>query len=410
VARGAVDQDAPRAHVGAPIGPTANAPPATAPAGEPEPGFTRTPWRLGASSALTVSAMSVVGATAPHLRVHLGVGTGALALAFVAQMLGAIGGSWLVGALRGRSFQLSPAAVVAGVALVAAMAAGSLPALVAAMFAAGVAAFVVNATSQAETMRRAGPARATALSQFHVWGGAGGAVFPIAVAGLLAVDVPWQVAFALLAAAYLAYAVVNRRLRVAAPAASEAQRRPRLGARARWAVTVAVLGGGLQVTFPLYFATLLVDRYGAREAAGTACIAVYAVGMLAARAGGTRAMRRVPAGRQLWLSGALLLAGYAVLAAAETTSLAFAAALLLGAGVGQLLPLGMARAAREIGDDRYATGVVFSLNAAMQVATPAAVAVMLQATSLRTALLLTFPVALVICAAVRGSAHPASAD
>jgi fucose permease len=372
--------------------------------------FTGTPWRLGASSALTVSAMSVVGATGPDLRVHLGVGTGALALAFLGQMLGAIGGSWLVGALRGRSFQLAPPAILTAVALVAAMAAGSLPLLVAAMFAAGVAAFVVNATSQAETMRRAGRARSTALSQFHVWGGAGAAVFPLAVAGLLAAGVPWQAAFALLAAGYLAYAAVNRRLHVAAPAESERGPRPGLGSRARWAVTLAVLGGGLQVTFPLYFATLLVDRYGTSEAAGTACIAAYALGLLAARAGGTRALARVPAGRQLWLSAASLVAGYAVLAAAEPTGAAFAAAVLLGAGVGQLLPLGMARAAREIRDDRYATGVVFSLNSAMQVAIPAAVALMLQVTSLRTALLLTFPVALVIGAAVRRSADPAGAE
>ena len=84
------------------------------------------------------------------------------------------------------------------------------------------------------------------------------------------------------------------------------------------------------------------------EAAGTACIAAYALGLLAARAGGTRALPRVPAGRQLWLSGASLLAGYAVLLAAETTALAFAAAVLLGAGVGQLLPLGMARAAMAV--------------------------------------------------------------
>ena len=410
MARRGVDQDPPRAHLGPAIGPTARAAPETTPPGEAEPGFTRTPWRLGASSALTVSAMSVVGATAPDLRVHLGVGTGALALAFVGQMLGAIGGSWLVGALRGRSFQLAPPAILAAVALVAAMAAPSLPLLVAAMFAAGVAAFIVNATSQAETMRRAGPARSMALSQFHVWGGAGAAAFPLTVAGLLAAGVPWQAAFALLAAAYLAYAAVNRRLHVATPVASDAGRRAALGPRARWAVTLAVLGGGLQVTFPLYLATLLVDRYGAGEAAGTACIATYAVGLLAARAGGTRALPRVRAGMQLWLSGASLLAGYAVLTAAESIGPAFAAAALLGAGVGQLLPLGMARAAREIGDDRYATGVVFSLNSAMQVAIPAAVALMLSITTLRTALLLTFPVALVICAAVRGSADPASAD
>ena len=354
--------------------------------------------------------MSVVGATAPDLRVHLGVGTAALALAFVGQMVGAIGGSWLVGALRGRSFQLAPAAVLAALALLVAMAAPVLAVLVAAMCAAGVAAFVVNATSQAETMRRAGPARSRALSQFHVWGGAGAAAFPLAVAGLLAAGAPWQAAFAMLAAGYLGYAAVNRRLHVAPPPAGAAGRRPALTTRARWAVAVAVLGGGLQVTFPLYLATLLVDRYGTDEATGSAAIAAYAFGMLAARAGGTRLLERLRPARQLWLSGASLVAGYAVLATAEVTTVAFVAAVLLGAGVGQLLPLGMARAAREIGDDRYATGVVFSINSAMQMAIPAAVALILQVAGLRAALLLTFPVALAICAAIRGSRGPDGAD
>jgi fucose permease len=368
------------------------------------------PWRLGASSALTTSAMSVVGATAPDLRVHLGVGTAALALAFIGQMVGAVGGSWLVGTLRRRSFQLAPAAVLAALALLGAMLAPALGVLVAAMFLAGVAAFVVNATSQAETMRRAGAGRSAALSRFHVWGGAGAAAFPLVVAGLLAAGVPWQAAFAVLVGGYLAYAAVNRRLHVQPPAARGDGRRPPLTARARWAVTVAVLGGGLQVTFPLYLAALLVDRYGASEAIGSAAISAFALGLLLARAGGTRLLARVPPARQLGLSGVSLLAGYAVLAAADATAVVFGAALLLGAGVGQLLPLGMARAAREIGDDRFATGLVFSLNSALQMAVPAAVAAGLQLTGLHTALLLTFPLALVICVAVARSREPGGRD
>jgi hypothetical protein len=80
----------------------------------------------------------------------------------------------------------------------------------------------------------------------------------------------------------------------------------------------------------------------------------------------------------------------------------FGAGVLLGMGTGQLLPLGMARAAREIGDDRYATGLVFTLNSALQMAVPGAVALLLQVTDLRRALLLTFPLAVVIAvAAVR---------
>jgi hypothetical protein len=78
--------------------------------------------------------------------------------------------------------------------------------------------------------------------------------------------------------------------------------------------------------------------------------------------------------------------------------------------VGQLLPLGMARAAREIGDDRFATGLVFSINSAMQMAVPGAVALLLQVAGLRAALLLTFPLAVVICVAVRRSHAPGARD
>jgi MFS family permease len=86
----------------------------------------------------------------------------------------------------------------------------------------------------------------------------------------------------------------------------------------------------------------------------------------------------------------------------------FVAGVLLGLGTGQLMPLGMARAAREIRDDRYATGVVFMLNSAAQMAVPGLVALLLAVTDLRTALLLTLPLALVISVAVlRSRSAPA---
>src|SRR4051794_12506714 len=84
---------------------------------QPEPAAPRgrAPARLAASSALTTSALSVVGATAPDLRVHLGVGTGALTLIFVAQMLGAVVGSWVAGTVRHRLLELSPMAGLAAI-------------------------------------------------------------------------------------------------------------------------------------------------------------------------------------------------------------------------------------------------------------------------------------------------------
>jgi MFS family permease len=366
----------------------------------------RAPARLAASSALTTSAMSVVGATAPDLRVHLGVGTAALTLVFVGQMLGAVVGSWLAGTVRHRVLELSPMAAAAALAVLAAMVSPVLAAMVVAMWAAGVAAFVVNASSQAETMRRAGAGRARALSQFHVWGGAGAAAFPLLVALLLAAGLPWQGAFVALAAGFAAYAIVNRDLHVVPPARAAGARRPKVGTRGRWAVTLAVVGGGLQITFPLYYASLLVDEFGASPALASAGVSAYAAGVLAARALGTATLHRTGADRQLRAACAALLAGYALLAVAPAIPAVFVAGVLLGLGTGQLMPLGMGRAAREIGDDRYATGVVFTLNSALQMAVPGAVAVLLHLTDLRTALVLTLPLALAITLAVLRSRSP----
>jgi MFS family permease len=352
--------------------------------------------------------MSVVGATAPDLRVHLGVGTAALTLVFVGQMLGAAVGSWLAGTVRHRRLEPGPMAALAAVAVLVAMLSPALGFMVVTMWAVGVTVFVVNATSQAETMRRAGAGRARALSQFHVWGGAGAAGFPLLVAALLGLGLPWRAAFVLLASGFTAYALVNRRLHVVPPRREPGAPRPHVGVRGRWAVALAVLGGGLQITFPLYYASLLVDRFGASAALASAGVSAYAFGVLTARFTGTRLLDRTGDDRQLRCACGALLAGYVVLALAPTVALVFAAGVLLGLGTGQLMPLGMVRAAREIRDDRYATGVVFMLNSAAQMAVPGLVALLLGITDLRTALLLTLPLALVISVAVlRSRSAPA---
>jgi MFS family permease len=359
------------------------------------------PWPLAVSSALTTALMSLVGATAPDLRVFLGVGTAALTVAFIGQMLGALAGAWLVGRARHTVLRVSPLGLVAVAALSAAAFAPSLPLLVVAMLVAGAGAMAANASAQAETMRRAGPRRAQALSQYHVWGGAGAAVFPLAVAGLLAAGLHWRAAFALVIAGWLAYAWINRGLRVVPVARQDGSHaRPKVTARARWAVAVAVVGGGLQLTFPLYLASLVVDRFGASAAAGSATIGVYSLGVLLARAGGTALLPRMPVDAQLQASCAFLFAGYALLAVADGLPGVLAAVLLIGLGVGQLFPLGMARTARHIGDDRYATGLVFTYNSSMQLGIPGVVALLLHVMDLHAALLLTAPLAVVVAVAI----------
>ena len=374
-----------------------------APAPPPDPpqrAASLAPWQLAVSSSLMIAMMSVVGATAPDLRAYLGVSTSALTLAFIGQMAGAFAGAVIIARARHRVLELSPLALLAAAAVGAAALAPSLPFLVAAMLVAGAGGMGVNATAQAETMRRAGPRRARALSQYHTWGGAGSVVFPLAVAGLLAVGVPWQSAFVLIVVAYVAHAWVNRHLRVVHAQRDTGSARPAIGPRARWAVVVAVVAGGIQLTFPLYFSSLAVDHFGASAATGSAVIGVYALGILIARAGGTAVMPRLPVDRQLRAGCAVMLAGYVLLAVAGALPLLVVAAFLLGLGIGQLLPLGMARSAREIGDDRYSTGIVYTWNSVMQLASPALVALLLQVMDLRAALVATVPLALLIVLAV----------
>jgi MFS family permease len=203
-----------------------------APAGGPSPA----PWRLAASSALTTAALSVVGATAPDLREALGVSTAALTLAFIGQMLGALAGSWIAGRARYGVLEVSPLALLAAAALAAAALAPTLALLVAAMMLVGLGSMAANVGAQAETMRRAGERRAQALSRFHVYGGAGAAVFPLAFAALLAAGVPHEAAFVLIGAGYVGYGWINRRLRVVPPprAAGTTHRACRRAGSGRW--------------------------------------------------------------------------------------------------------------------------------------------------------------------------------
>ena len=187
---------------------------------------------------------------------------------------------------------------------------------------------------------------------------------------------------------FLAYAWINRRLRVVPSPRDAVTPPPRITARGRWAIVVAVVGGGLQLTFPLYLASLVVDDFGVSSATGSATIGVYACGVLLARAGGTALLPRLPVGRPA--VGELRVPVHRLRAARRSRRRA-------GAHVRGLpdRAWGSAsccrwawRAARA----RSATtatppALVFAFNSALQLAVPGAVALLLAFTDLRTALL-----------------------
>jgi MFS family permease len=365
------------------------------------------PVHLCVTSALATAVLVLVGATGPELRGAFSMGTEALAALFVAQTLGTLVGAALAARLPDPWLQPLRVGGTTAAALALAAAAPSAWVLGAAMAVAGGGAFLLVTTAQAEVARRSAGARGRALSRFHVWGGAGGLLTPLALSAALAAGISWRLGFALVAAGYVLHALYARARVVLRPGARTTRAaRPRLGARARWAVVVPVAGVGLQLTLALFLAALLVDAFAASASAGSGVVALYALGLLAARVTVARLGPEVEGAAPLRASVALLLAGYAVLALAPSAAVAALAAVLLGAGVGPLLPLGMARVAGELGDDRAASALVFALNGVAQIVLPAAVAVLLALVDLRLALVATALVAALVALAVRRSESP----
>jgi len=384
--------------------------PAAPPLPAPEEHVVDAPARLCVTSALATAVLVLVGAAGPELRVAFSVGTEALAALFVAQTLGTLVGAALAARLADPLLQPLPVAGATAAALALAAAAPTAWVLGAAMAVAGGGAFLLVTTAQADVARRSPGARGRALSRFHVWGATGGLLTPLALSAALGADASWRAGFALVAAAYLAHALYGSARIVLRPGPRTTRAtRPQLTARARWSVVVPVAGVGLQLTLALFLAALLVDEWGASASAGSAVVALYALGLLAARVTTARLGAQVEGRRPLRVSAVLLLVGYAVLALAPSGAVAALAAVLLGAGVGPLLPLGMARAAAELGDDRAASALVFALNGVAQVVFPAVVVALLAIVDLRLALVATAIIGGVVLLAVRRSEPPLAA-
>jgi MFS family permease len=363
-------------------------------------------WRLRAPSALTVALLSLVGATAPGIEEAFGVGSGMLAVIFVAQTLGALLGAAATGALHHPLMRGRPAALICAAMLALAGVAPSFALLTLAMLGAGVACFFINTRAQADVASLAGSNRGEALSRFHVWGGAGGFAFPLLVAGALALGMPWRAGFFILAGLFAAYgALAVRSLEMPHPKRNSG--RARVDRRAWLAIACGAIAVAIQVTIPLYLATLLVSDYGASEAAGSAAVSVYSFGLLSSRASGTWLLPRTGLDRQLRVVVAIALAGYGLFALAGSAGLVVAGALVIAVGIGQTFPLSMARSIELIGDDRYASSLAFSLNSTAQMVMPATVALWLLFTGLREALVGTaaFAAVMAVSAALSEPRH-----
>lgn len=363
----------------------------------------RLPWQLFAASFISTGLAGIVGVTAPGIRASFGVGYVAIGAVFVTQTLGALIGAGVVGIVPHRVLELRVLALIASAGLAAVAVAPTYGVIVPAMCLAGLGGFALITRAQADLSALAGQRRAHALSILHVCGGVGATFFPLAFGGMLLLGASWRSAFVLLAAAYAAYHVSVSRLELREGASRLSSARS-LTSSARWAATVAVLGMAVQVTVPLWLPTLLHDRFGASQAQASLGAAMYFLALLVGRAGGARLLRQLGEQRELRLGIAVAAIGYVVLALATSGPMLVLGAALIGAGVGPLLPLGVARTAQVTGDDRLASSLVMSTASLAQIALPALVLALLLGLSLHASLSATGAVVGLMAVAERASA------
>lgn len=367
----------------------------------------RLPWWLFPPSPLAAAVLGLIGTTAPDMRPDLSIGYAQVALLYVAQTGGMIAGALAVGLSDRRLFRPFPMALVAAAALAAATL-GGFPGLVAAMTVGGVAIYALNARAQSELSALAGPFRARALSLFHVGGGAGGFIAPLAIAALLDAGVSWRAGFLLVAAGLLVYAPWARRWgRLATPRMT--LRFGHLSSPARWALAVASLSLGIQNVVPLWLAQLAHDDFAVSVAAASAMTAVYMAALFLARLTVATTLARLGEGRVLTVCSIGVVLGLGVLGLAPDTATLVVATALIGGSIGPILALGMARLAAITRDDRLAASAVMACGAASAIVLPVATVALEPALGLQLAVAALAAPALVVVAGVWRSRLPALA-
>jgi len=364
----------------------------------------RLPWFLFPPSPLAAAVLGLIGTTAPDLRPDLSIGYVGVAALHVAQTGGMVAGALAVGMSDRRILRPRPMVLVAAAALIASTI-GWFPALLVAVAIGGVAIYAINARAQSELSALAGPYRARALSLFHVGGGAGAFLTPLAIAGLLALGVSWRAAFLFVAAALLVYAPwASRWGHQTAPRMT--LRVGHLPPRARWALAVATLALGIQLAVPLWLAQLVHDDFGVSVAAASAVTAVYCAALFVARLTVATSLPRLGEGRVLAVCSTAVVLGLVLLGIAPDAATVIAAAAIVGGSIGPILALGMARLAATSGDDRLAASAVMAGGGAAAIVLPAATVALEAVIGLQLAVAALAVPALVVVVGVWRSAVP----
>lgn len=284
------------------------------------------------------------GLVVPHLRDELGLSYSVGGLHVAAFAVGSVVAGLTAAPLerhagRRRLLWLSAAAMTGGTAVLVAGRTGAVT--VGAMLVMGTGGGLLLVTIQALLSDHHGPRRAIALTEANV---AAGVSYVVLIGGLslaAVLELGWRAALvAVLALPPLAW-WLTRRERIEAPPAlaGEHGRLPPLF----W-IAAAML-------FCTTAAEWCVTAWGASFVEGAADLPVdtavalmsgYFAGVLAGRVIGSRLARRIPAPRLLAAALAVSAAGFALLWPAGAPAPALAGLAIVGLGIGNLFPLGLA--------------------------------------------------------------------
>jgi fucose permease len=335
-----------------------------------------------------------------HLRdeLDLSYSTGGLHIAAFAagSMLAGVSSAALERAVGRRTLFWAAAAVMAAGA-VGLTAGRSAAVTVGSVFVMGVGGGLLLVAVQAALADRHGERRAVALAEANVAASAAYVVLIVVLSLTAALDAGWRVALlASLVVPALAW-WTNRRLAIDAPPASQMEH-GRLS-RVFWIAAVMLFcTTAAEWCITAWGASFVEDAAGVSTDTAVALMAGYFGGVLAGRTLGSRLARRHDPARLLAYALGITVAGFAILWPSAAPAQALAGLTLLGVGLGNLFPMGMAvTVALAPGRAALASGRAVLMTSFAVLLAPLTVGTIADATSL-TAAFATVPVALALAA------------
>jgi fucose permease len=305
----------------------------------------RVTWMAYALLAWFAYLQAAPGLVVPHLREELDIGYGVGGLHVAAFATGSIVAGLTAGALErryGRRALLWGSAAVLALGALGLTAGRAPAATVGALLVAGWGGAGLLITVQALLADRHGEQRAVALTEANV---AASVAYVVLVGGLslaAAIGVGWRAALLVSFALPLALWWRNRAAAIEAPPPEAEREAGRLPAAFKVAVAMLFCTVAAEWCITAWGASFAEDAADTSADAGVALMFGYFGGVVAGRAIGSRLARRHPEPRLLAAALVVSAAGFALLWPASSVATVFAGLAVIGLGLGNLFPLGLA--------------------------------------------------------------------